>query len=102
MTEIYDLRPWLTSVTSDSIPVVAARLGVTHGNLYKQLKGEAPIPPITVVRIARSYDQNPIPGLVACGLLDSKEVEEISDVRKATDRILVHEIEYRLGLRESR
>jgi len=102
MAERNDLRPWLASVTADSIPTVASQLGMTHGNLYKQLKGEAPIPPVTVVRIARIYKHNPIPGLIACGLLEENEVKEISEVRTATDRILIHEIEYRLGLRQSR
>lgn len=93
-----DLREWLKSLTPDPISVIAKRWGVDGSNLTRQIKGETPIPPATVVRIARDYGFNPVPGLAEAGLITAQELSEISALQQCTDQLLIAEIERRLGL----
>lgn len=103
------LKPWLATVTEDSINAIAQRLGVAQSNLNRQINGKTPMPAETVVKIARAYGVNPIPGLVEQGLISASEAADnaglpdviyrndaVEALQRVSDRQLVGEVERRL------
>jgi len=100
-----DMRPWIATFTDDPIIAIAERIGATQGNLNRQVNGTTNIPSETVVKIARAYDANPLPGLVEIGLIEPGDIrrseQSISErevLLQVSDEALVVEIRRRLGL----
>jgi len=108
------IRSWVDDITDDApVVAIAEKIGMDQSQLNKQLKGRANINPEVVVKIARGYGANPLPGLVEIGLITLHEagVEDdgiwtrtkvrklLSDESTVTDADLVYESSRRLQAR---
>ncbi|ESU57468.1 hypothetical protein [Corynebacterium ulcerans] len=92
------LTQWIVQTTSnDSWRAVAKKLHTTHSTIQRRLKNHEAD---AVVEIARAYEANPIPGLIAAGIITRDDVitfagkcaaDDLTDAEIA--RIIVERLE---------
>lgn len=98
MEEVQELSQWVAqTISGDSWRAVAEKLHTTHPTIQRRLKNHEAD---AIVEIARAYDANPIPGLIAAGTITSDDVttfagkcaaDDLTDVELA--RIIVERLE---------
>ncbi|MDQ0735292.1 hypothetical protein QFZ50_001755 [Arthrobacter agilis] len=92
------MREYLQRVTDgDSWRAIAARSGLGHSTLTRQMAGE--VKALTIVAICRAYDAPVVPAFLAAGFLQQGDIESMdtqASLAGATDKELVGEILRRL------
>ena len=92
-----EFQQWITEVTGGaSWRTIADKLGTTHPTIQRRLKNDTAS---AVVELARTYETNPIPGLLASGCITHADMDEHfqeASLSSYTDLELAQEIVRRL------
>lgn len=88
--------PWLLAITTDSRHTVAARLGISHTTLNRQLNTPDKTTADLIISTARAYNADPIRALHLAGKLTDTDLapyrNTTNSLATTTSKVLLQEL----------